>query len=244
MPLTFQQDDASLSQEEVAAIVRRAGELQQANVSVAADGGRLTLAEVRRSAEELGLSPELIEQAALEIRTKGVPQRRSFWGGPWQTDLAATVSATLSEDDYAELVDAIRDASGRLGEANPTGSALEWTSSSPDTLHASVRPVPEGVRLRVKAWCGEWGLAYYMGAFIVSLLLSVAVPAANRLPFEVGGPLALAFFAGGYSIARTGFNALCRRRRQAAEKVFLALKRRLTSHIDSEPTAESQPPAE
>jgi hypothetical protein len=243
MPLTFQQDDASLSQEEVAAIVRRAGELQQVNGSATSEGGRLTLAEVRRSAEELGLSSELIEQAAQEIRTKGLPQRRSFWGGPWRTDLTATVDATFAEEDHADLVEVIRDASGRLGEAVPAGNAFEWTSSSPDTLHASVRAVPEGVRVRVKAWCGEWAAVYYMAAFLPCLLLSIAVPASNHWPFEVGGPLALAIFASGFTVARAGFNGLCRKRRRTAENVLAALRQRLTSREgrkqDNEPTVES-----
>lgn len=234
MALTYQQDDSSLSQEEVAAIVRRAGELQQANGTSAPDGGTLTLAEVRRSAEELGLSPALIEQAAAEIRTKGVPQRRSFWGGPSQSDLIAIVPATLTEDDHADLIEVIRDACGRLGEAVPTGTAFEWTSSSPDTLHASVRAVPEGVRVRVKAWCGEWALPYYMLAFVPCFLLSIGVVGSFRLPFEVGGPLALAIFAGGFAAARAGFNGLCRKRRRTAENVLIALKQRLATQSTEE----------
>ncbi len=242
MALIHQADDQSLSQEEVAAIIRRAGELQQESGAAATgSSGALTLAEVRRSAEELGLSPELIEQAALEIRTRGVPQRRSIWGGPARTDLSSTVDAAVSVRDHADLVEILRDASGRLGEVTATGDALEWTSSSPDTLHVGIRPVAEGVRVRVKAWYGEWAAAYYALAFIVCLLLSVGLPASFRWPFEVGGPVALAIFTAGFACAREGFNGLCRRRRRAAENLFLAVKQHLASRSGTARTDQAEP---
>src|SRR5262245_32780610 len=97
------------SEKEVTAILRRAVELQAAGRDERRPGsrrGETSLDQLRRqAAAELGLAPQLVDQAALEVADAGAPAGRSWlWGGPWNVDHDRLVAGAVGEEDWPALL--------------------------------------------------------------------------------------------------------------------------------------------
>jgi hypothetical protein len=211
------------SEKEVAAILRRTAELQAAR---SAEGGVETtsLAQLQQAAAELGIPPALVAEAAAQVDQ---PPAESVWGGPWRTTLEQEVPARVGEDEWPALVETVRRVTGRMGLPVRSGSAFEWTSSSPDVLHVTVTPAAEGSRVRVRAKYGDWGGAIYGGTLLATFCTGAALLATAHLPLPLDMGLAVAGMAGALAVSRAGFNRVCAWKRRRAEQLMGALMAQL-----------------
>src|SRR5262245_13697463 len=95
---------------EVAAIIKRATELQQTE-PVETERGGLSLSEVEQIAREAGIDGSLIRRAANEIDQRPVPTAVSpFLGSPTHLLLERTIDGEISEADFELFVAEINDA--------------------------------------------------------------------------------------------------------------------------------------
>lgn len=75
------QQNRLYSEKEIAALFRRASELQNAETAGTAPG--LSFSEVERIARDLGIDPRYVEAAAMDLRAGGSPaEKRSLIGAP------------------------------------------------------------------------------------------------------------------------------------------------------------------
>ncbi len=246
--LDHHEPERRLAEKEVTALLQRAAELQAARPEEAPampprEG--ITLAQLQQAAAELGIAPRFVQEAAWEAASlPAIPDRGSFWGGPWVTDLESTVPAPVTEAEWPALLEGIRRASGRVGTATRCGTAFEWSCSNPDLLHVTVTPAGQETRLRVLARCGEWGAAIHVGLLSLALILSLALPTALHLGPLAGLALAVVWFGGAFAAGRIAFGRFCARRRRQALAVLQRLEAQLApSDSPGPPPAGNRPPA-
>lgn len=112
----------------------------------AADPG-LTLGELRRVAEEVGIPAERIDEAAtaLELDRAGLPTAGRYWGIELATGHAARLPRMLTDEEWERFVVRLRDTFQARGELESEGSLRTWSNGN---LQVLLEPLPQGARLR------------------------------------------------------------------------------------------------
>src|SRR5471030_614903 len=82
------------SEKEVSALIKRATELQAGNQDLKTD--QPTLTQVQQAAGELGILPQFLASAAVELESNS--RRKGFWGGPVAVRRSTKVSGRLSPE--------------------------------------------------------------------------------------------------------------------------------------------------
>jgi hypothetical protein len=212
----------TLTADEVSKVLQLAVELQRNPTHSTDEGahqGDVTIEQLQQAVAELGIDPALIEKAAAEIGKGRMTEYGSpFWGGPSNFSIERTANAVLTEDDWAELVEEIRDASGRVGTPSALGKAFEWQASG-EAMHISITPTSDKTLVRVRTSVADWGFVVYLFTGIFGFLASIMLSAGLKLP----APMVLSVFGGvfttGFFGARTLFKRLCKGRRKEALEI-------------------------
>lgn len=147
------------TEEEVALVLRRAAELDGS----AAPTAGLTLAEIRRIAEEAGIHPELVERAAsmLNHQRRG-PADRVF-GGPSVYFAERDLPGELPRASFGDVAEIIRRVLGDTGQMTEVLDTLEWKSvGEPTVMTVTVRPHKGRTGVRVSANRGVSGMLVYV----------------------------------------------------------------------------------
>ena len=114
------------NEKQVGAILKRAAELQSGD---SAPGVGLTLDELRAVAEETGLDPRHIEQAAREIYQSAAPPRAgfAFWGTPARLTEERVLAQHVDEDEWGEMVEEMQRQFGEVGVVSAAGATRTWS---------------------------------------------------------------------------------------------------------------------
>lgn len=140
------------SEEEVAAIFERAVEAQQAVRRQIAPGDEgMTLSDLRAIGHEVGIPPELVDQAALSVDTGGRDATRMFLGLPLGVGRTVDLGRKLTDDEWDRLVVDLRETFDARGTMRAEGSFRQWTNGN---LQVLLEPTPTGHRLRMKTMMG------------------------------------------------------------------------------------------
>jgi len=159
-------DDIRFSDDEVREILEQA--LQTSSSGALARGDGVSLEDLRVIGEEIGVSTTRMEEAAVAVARKR--ERRPNWllGAPTVLNFERTVVGELPADSVPDILSVIRRATGRQGEANEVGGALEWNAKSePIDRHLAVST--RGGRTTIRASANLSGLAlmtYVPAAFV------------------------------------------------------------------------------
>jgi hypothetical protein len=118
--------DRRYADEETERILRRAAELQ----GTAEPATSPTLKDLQQIADEAGIEPRYVRQAAAELasssRARGVTDTAPGWLG-----LQRTVPGEISASSFDALVEEIRSATGMAGQVTVLGRGFTWTSGGP-----------------------------------------------------------------------------------------------------------------
>ena len=111
-----------------------------------ADPG-LTLGELRKVAEEVGIPAERIDEAAaaLELDRAGLPPAGRYWGIELATGHAARLPRMLTDGEWERFVVRLRDTFQARGEMESEGSLRSWSNGN---LQVLLEPLPQGARIR------------------------------------------------------------------------------------------------
>ncbi len=113
---------------EVAMILKRSAELQEAPHAVRGDPSGLSLADLEAAAAEAGLDPALVRRAAAEHDAVAPQPVNPLLGAPTALALERVVEGEVPDDRYQALVAIIRDALGDAGLVSTIGRSLMWTA--------------------------------------------------------------------------------------------------------------------
>jgi len=111
---------------EVAVILRKASELDEAVDSGSAGG--LSLSELEEIAREVGISPSAIQRAVAQL-DRGRRLGPSLAGAPLVRKAAHAVPTTLNREAIAELVRIVDERTDAAGAVTEALGSVRWTSS-------------------------------------------------------------------------------------------------------------------
>jgi len=170
--------------------------------SLPAESGGLTLDEVQRIAQEAGIEPARVAQAAETLDARGTtsPVRRSF-GLPIGMSRVVALPRAPTDREWEQLISQFRTTFGTQGQATTSGGLREWSQGD---LHISVEPTEHGEQLRLSTLNS---LAQVLNAFGLltggmAVLMSAVVAAAGK-PEKA---LAVLGMFGGMALAAFGAN--------------------------------------
>ncbi|HEX3158709.1 MAG TPA: hypothetical protein VHQ45_09335 [Gemmatimonadaceae bacterium] len=130
------------SDDEVALIIRRASELQQADAAAREPGSGLSLTELEEVAREAGLDPALVRRAAADVESRQPASVASrFLGAPTRIQIERTVEGELPPVAFEMLVDEMRRTLGETGQTSVLGRTLAWNITPATHRHAQTRRV-------------------------------------------------------------------------------------------------------
>ena len=223
------------SDEEFAAIVQKATELQDQSSDSAAHSSQklkgregaegLTIAEVREIGSEVGLERRFIDQAADDLALES----SGLFGGALTQQAQGTFQHVLTEAERIEILDVVRATLKQRGEVHEVAGAVEWKSVGRIArTTVTINATSESVALRVHSdasgvaaltWLGTIGAGLAAGAGLVGALQPESVLAVVSI---VGaGGLA------GVGVARTIWSATTRAFRGRVQRIRDELARSL-----------------
>jgi hypothetical protein len=140
------------SEDEVAAIFRKAAEAQHTNQQVLPSREGLTLRELHDIAREVGIAPELIDSASTAIARAGTPTSQTFLGLPIGVGRTIDLGRKLSEEEWDRLVVDMRETFNARGRIRRDGTLRQWSNGN---LQALLEPTATGQRVRLRTVKGD-----------------------------------------------------------------------------------------
>lgn len=226
------------NEKEVAAIIKRASELQQFEAPAESSTG-MSLAELEQIAREAGLDPALVRRAASDLDTRVTDRQPSaFLGAPTTLVLERTIDGEVPTDEYEELVLVIQRELGGVGSASTFGRSLQWTMRGVDrrrvssrTVQVTVTPRNGRTTIRIEEPLGQLagglfgGLMGGVGGGTSGIWFGVAMAVFNSAAAAV--PLIGGTIGVSYLLARTIFGRTVRSRGERLQQ----LMSRLAEHV-------------
>lgn len=172
----------SYTEKELRALIQRATELHEE-----ASGGserRLSLEDIEHIAAELGLPPEHMRTAALELehqRSTGKPFR--LWGAPFVIDQARVVDAEMTQEQWEQMVMELRAFTGKKGQTDEVGRAREWLHAVGEgdqgfnfvKTRVVLRPEDGRTSIHIRKQYGGAAIPAYVLAFFGSIFAAIVM---------------------------------------------------------------------
>ncbi len=114
-------------EKELTRILQDAAALQASDSSSSKSTFDFSLEDVERLATEVGVDPKYVTRAASQLGDTSERQKYYLSGAPSKDEVDRTLSGTLEEDAWADLVGELRAKFGVGGETSVAGSRYEWT---------------------------------------------------------------------------------------------------------------------
>ena len=221
-------DGRRYSDREMALILKRAAELQEQGPSTGTREQSHTLSELEQIGSEVGIDPRYVVEAASAVDAEPTTKRAPVLGAPTTYRISRFVEGEVPEAEFGELLDAIRQVTGRHGEVSRVLGSLEWKASGPrGETYVSITPRQGKTAMRIGGQYGIGaGLAYgVVGTIGAALLIGMSVSTGSAMDL---GTLA-AVGVGSYLAARTTWQVVAarteRRLRKILEEVTLRVVR-------------------
>ena len=160
-------DEPRYEREEVALILRRAQALQSARGITSGGYRALSLHEVEGSGRELGIDPELIRKAALEVASQPRPRGlgEKMLGFPSRVSFEHSVEREISDDELNRLLEVVETTIGPPGQLAVVGRSVRWNGNQgPRQLHIYISRrdgqtrirTEESFRTSIGSFLGTW----------------------------------------------------------------------------------------
>ena len=240
------------NEKEVAAIIKRASELQQVESPESTTG--MSLAELEQIAREAGLDPQLVRRAASDLDTRVTDRQPSpFLGAPTALVLERTIDGEVPSDEYEAIVLEIQRELGGVGSVSTLGRSLVWTMTGVDRRRVSTRTVqvtvtPRNGRttIRMEEPLGQLagglfgGLMGGIGGGTSGISFGIAMSVFHSAAVAVG--MIGGMIGVSYLLARTIFGRTVRSRGERLQRLMSRLAEHVTA--TSKRTPEVARPAE
>ncbi len=209
------------NQEEVAAIFEMAAESHQTTQPALPSTEGLTLAQLQDIGREVGLSPDLIDNASRSLGLPVRPNEREFLKLPIGVALTMDLPRNLTDAEWERVVVDLRETFDARGRISSEGQVRQWTHGN---LQAHLEPTPTGQRIRLRTYKGNARELIIGGLSMLGFAVVSTIAASMRHPITDVGMLTGMFTlgAGGAAMAAMGafpLRAWARLRRTQMEGV-------------------------
>lgn len=220
-----------LTEREVAVVLRRAAEIDEVAEGDPSSTG-LAVDELREIAAEVGIRPDAIDKALVELASGRAVERGSLLGAPTTQSTIRSVPGQLGEHQLRSLVEVADSVVSGTGVVSEALGSVRWTahgrflntqialSPSDDGTVIRVREqFPSRVRRVVNLLPGAWG--GILGIAGASALGVVGLPA---------GAIAAASVAVGVGIGRLTWGLLSRQSHHRVQRLAGVLEQEALQH--------------
>ncbi len=163
------------NEDEVSVIFERAAEAQQAVRRSLPAGEGMTLADLQTIGREVGIPPELVDQAARSLDQQGRDISRTFLGLPLRVGRTVELERRLTDDEWDRLVVDLRETFDARGTIRVDGNFKQWTNGN---LQALLEPTAGGQRLRLRTMMGAARASMTAGLGLVGVSVSIVIASA------------------------------------------------------------------
>ncbi|MGB7211430.1 MAG: hypothetical protein WBC97_02280 [Gemmatimonadales bacterium] len=199
----------------MALILKRATELQAAGEEPVH-----TLAAIQQIAQQVGIDPRLIAEAAASLGP-AAEARVHFFGAPSTYHLSRRLGRPLPSCDHAAVLAMIRAHMPLVGEAKEFAGGVEWQSGPADNKTAiTFTPTTDETIVRISGRALGPKVIHYLSAGVLTMLIGVLGTAVSP---AVGAGLALAMLVASFSVARMLWDRTAARGRARAQGLLDAL---------------------
>ncbi len=179
----------TFSEDEVGRLLQRAIERQEADrVHVDFDQG-LSLDEIQRIAEEVGIDPKYVQMAFLDMQSKKTEDEGpGFWGAPVRLELERTVPGHLNDHAIESMITAIRNGMPHRGQFEKLNHSFEWSAqnSSGSRILVSAQRKGKNTKIKITDRLDGFLVLYHLWSFFPLFLGSL-------ITFAKGNPNGLLF---------------------------------------------------
>jgi len=215
------------NEKQVAAIIKRASELQNASTDAAsnlANWRGLTASEIEQVASELGLQSNYIMAALDEFEHNEDRTAIPLLSGAHSSqEMERFIPGELTDTVWEEIIAEVHTIYNKAGTVSKVGSRYEWAwRDGKSSLIVRAAPLQGKFRLQMVAHYGDTVETTWIVAGVIALLswLLVALPVGETLPDWVRILLVICVFGGGYGITRTALASWYRREHEKMKKLF------------------------
>ena len=168
-------EERRYTEEEVSAIFERASKAQQTPRRHLPPGEGTTLGELQEIGREVGISSELVAEAATSLDVAGPGSTRSLLGFPIGVGRTIDLGRTISDEEWEHLVVDLRETFDARGRVSTEGSFKQWTNGN---LQALLEPTPSGHRIRLRTTNGNARALMTVGASVMGFTSVMMIAAA------------------------------------------------------------------
>ncbi len=218
-------------------ILARAAELDATTPT----SGGLSLGGLQRIAGEVGIAPEHVARAALEVASPaGKLPVHPFLGSPTRIVVERVARREFGTGDEAQMIDLVRQTIGNMGQVSKLGRDLLWQvvvyrggGSDRRELYITFRPANGETRIRMeenlKQVAGQYfgGLMGGLGGGTTGISLGIGLGALHSALAAAG--IWLTVFSSSYALARRLFRGQHRKRSSELE----TLADRLVDYLEN-----------
>jgi hypothetical protein len=166
-------EERRFSDEEIREILKKAVEKSPSRALAKKSEG-LSLAELKTIAEEVGIDPARLEDAALAVASGGVNQTNALLGGPTVVNFERSVEAEFDPKQTPDILNAIRRTMGHQGEVDDIHGSLEWRAEGDiGARYVTVSPREGSTSITSSANLTNAAVVTYLPAGIVGGVASV-----------------------------------------------------------------------
>jgi hypothetical protein len=214
-------------EKDVARLLKRATELQREDPVQALGSAGMSLAELEEIAAEAGIDPRHLRRAADELDTPEMAGMERVLGERHTLVFEDVVPGEIPEASFVDLVGAVQEAAGDLGQPSLIGRALTWRSETPGKSRILVVTVASrnGVtRIRVEERLHQFASGLFAGTTAgvgVGLGVGAGVPLGavmGSIAFSVAFPLGMVGLS--YIGCRAIYRSVVGRRRKVLANVL------------------------
>lgn len=228
----------SYTEKELRALIQRATELHEAT-----RGGSersLSLEEIEHIASEIGLPPEHVRTAALEMDDRGhTAGAFRIFGGPFVIDQTRVVEGTMTQEQWEQVVLELRAFTGKRGQVDEIGRAREWIHAIGEgdaginfvKTRVTLRPADGQTSIQIRKDYGGTAIPAYLGVLFFSVLFTVFTIEAfdgmglpNVVNFAILGGVAL----GALAVVRGSLALWARRQKERLKRLTNRLHQTLS----------------
>lgn len=195
------------SDDEVAEILRRAIDASQAAASTLPPTPGLTLAQLQEIGREVGVTPEVIADAARSLARQEPRFRQQLLGLTVGVGRTVSLDRQISDAEWERLVTVLRDTFDARGRLRVDGSLREWTNGN---LQILIEPTDHGDRLRMRTVNAAARALINMSVFLgaVSVVLTVVALATDPASLPERGSAIVALAGGAVTSAALGLRRI------------------------------------
>ena len=193
------------NRDQISKILKRAAELEHKN-KINDDGDSLSVEELQKVAEEVGLHPKYIRLAAEELEQPSPSILSKLIGGPFNYRHSSITEGSLSDEKWEEIVAEIRRGIGKNGKPSKFGKTFEWELREDESEYIQIYASPQGdqTRIQINADLKNHAALIYgalgtIGVAVIAILLPILVKKAGLplIPLLTFGGIGLLSYVAG-----------------------------------------------